>query len=177
MSQLILSQLPFLRRIASRWQQRAADRDDLVQDTLVRSLANAHLWQPGSNLRAWLVTIMRNQFLASLAKSGRAADAQRIYADVQSQISLGDSTARLMLRDVNRALHRMPNAQRQAITLVGLEAKSYTEVARAMGITTDAVRSHLARARQYLRDAVGPGRTASPISTRNGCVPRRVSVK
>lgn len=175
--QLILSQLPFLRRIACRWHQRAADRDDLVQDTLVRALANAQLWQHGTNLRAWLVTIMRNQFLASLAKSGRAADAQRIYADLQSQISLGDGTARLMLRDVDRSLHRMPNAQRQAVLLVGLEGKSYEEVAQAMGISADAVRCHLARARQYLRESVQSGRSASPVGSRSTGLPRLASVK
>ena len=177
MSQLILSQLPFLRRIACRWHQRVSDRDDLVQDTLVRALANAHLWQQGSNLRAWLVTIMRNQFLASLAKSGRSEDAQRIYADTQGQSLSGDDNARLILRDVDRSLRRMPNAQRQAVLLVGLEGKSYDEVGRAMGISANAVRMHLTRARQYLRESVHSGRGSSPLSSRNGTELRLSSVK
>ncbi|HKX09341.1 MAG TPA: RNA polymerase sigma factor [Stellaceae bacterium] len=177
LSQPILSQLPFLRRIACRWHQRVSDRDDLVQDTLVRALANAHLWQPGSNLRAWLVTIMRNQFLASLAKSGRSEDAQRIYADTQGHSLSGDDNARLILRDVDRSLRRMPSAQRQAVLLVGLEGKSYDEVGRAMGISANAVRSHLARARQYLRESVHSGRSSSPLGSRNGTELRLASVK
>ncbi len=174
---LILDELPFLRRVAGRWQARGADRDDLVQDTLVRALASAHHWQPGSNLRAWLVTILRNQFLADLAKSGRAADAHRIYADAMGRASDGDDYARLMLRDVDRSLRRMPNAQRQAIMLVGLEGKSYDEVAQTMGVTADSVRSHLARARQYLREAVQSGRSTSPIGGRSTRALRIVSVK
>src|SRR5437870_3633744 len=53
----IEAEIPFLRRAVRRWCREAADADDLVQDTLLRALASAHLWQPGSNLRAWLVTI------------------------------------------------------------------------------------------------------------------------
>src|SRR5215211_5333252 len=60
----IEAEIPFLRQAARRWRHReTADADDLVQDTLIRALANAHLWEPGTNLRAWLVTIMHNQFL------------------------------------------------------------------------------------------------------------------
>lgn len=175
--QLMLSQVSFLRRLACRWHQGVADREDLVQDTLVRALASGHLWRPGSNLRAWLVTIMRNQFLASLAKSGRAQDADRAYIDAMSQMLSEACHSRLLLRDVSRSLSRMPNAQRQAVLLVGLEGKSYDEVASMMGISANAVRSHLARARQYLREAVHSGRSASPIGTRGGAVARLASAK
>src|SRR6266849_5187010 len=58
--QRIETEIPFLRRTVRRWHREKADADDLVQDTLVQALANAHLWQPGSDLRAWLFTIMRN---------------------------------------------------------------------------------------------------------------------
>ena len=120
---------------------------------------------------------MRNQFLACLAKSGRTEDAQRIYADAQCQGQSGSDNARLTLRDVDRSLRRMPHAQRQAVILVGLEGKSYDEVARAMGISANAVRSHLARARQYLRESVHSGQCASPLGSRNGAALRRSSVK
>src|ERR1700688_5284280 len=65
------AEIPFLQRMVRRWHREAADADDLVQDTLLRALANAHLWQPGSNLRAWLVTIMRNQLLETLGRARR----------------------------------------------------------------------------------------------------------
>ena len=59
-SQQIENEIPFLRRAVRRWHREQADADDLVQDTLLRALASAHLYQPGSDLRAWLFTIMRN---------------------------------------------------------------------------------------------------------------------
>src|SRR6185503_3547305 len=65
-------EIPFLRRTVRRWHRDAADADDLVQDTLVQALANAHLWQPGTDLRAWLFTILRPRFLAVTARSTRA---------------------------------------------------------------------------------------------------------
>src|SRR6266478_9246594 len=65
----IEAEIPFLKRTVRRWHREKADADDLVQDTLVQALANAHLWQPGSDLRAWLYTIMRNRFLAGANRS------------------------------------------------------------------------------------------------------------
>src|SRR6266436_5285365 len=62
----IEAEIPFLRRVVRRWHREAADADDLVQETLLRALASAHLWQPETSMRAWLSTIMRNQFLATL---------------------------------------------------------------------------------------------------------------
>src|SRR6201994_1961029 len=69
----IENEIPFLRRAVRRWHRDKADADDLVQDTLVQALANAHLWQSGTDLRAWLYTIMRNRFLAGVNKSARSA--------------------------------------------------------------------------------------------------------
>src|SRR5437879_657790 len=63
-SRRIEDEIPFLRRSARRWHREQADIDDLVQDTLAQALANKHLWEPGSDLRGWLYTIMRNRFFA-----------------------------------------------------------------------------------------------------------------
>src|SRR5216684_7632520 len=68
---LVEAEIPFLQRVVRRWYRDAADADDLMQDTLLRALASAHLWQPGTNLRAWLVTIMRNQFLETVGRARR----------------------------------------------------------------------------------------------------------
>src|SRR6266851_5267277 len=68
----IEAETPFLRRVVRRWHREVADADDLVQETLLRALASAHLWQPETSMRAWLSTIMRNQFLATLARSQRS---------------------------------------------------------------------------------------------------------
>ena len=149
----IEAEIPFLRQAARRWRHcETADADDLVQDTLIRALANAHLWEPGTNLRAWLVTIMRNQFLSNVDRHQRAAGALQ---DLQAEASTSaNAELRLTLRDVERALQRLPAKQRSAILLAGIEGKSYTEVAEEMGLSVDAVRCHLARARDRLRTTV-----------------------
>jgi RNA polymerase sigma-70 factor, ECF subfamily len=149
----IEAEIPFLRQAARRWRHReTADADDLVQDTLIRALANAHLWEPGTNLRGWLVMIMRNQFLSNVDRHQRAALARE---DLQTEASTpADAEMRLTLRDVERALRRLPANQRSAILLAGVGGKSYIEVAKQMGLSADAVRCHLARARDRLRTAV-----------------------
>jgi len=149
----IEAEIPFLRRVVRRWHREAADAEDLVQDTLLRALANAHLWQPGSNLRAWLVTVMRNQFLATRVRAQRWSDPAEII-DVTDHRACADIEARLTLRDVERAFRRLPAKQRSAVLHAGIEGKSYREVAGMMGLSVDAVRCHLARARDQLRAAV-----------------------
>ena len=151
----IEAEIPFLQRMVRRWHREAADAEDLVQDTLLRALTNAHLWQPGSNLRGWLVTIMRNQFLATLARTQHWDDPAEI-ADIADHRASADVEARLTLRDVERAYRRLPAKQRSAVLHAGIEGKSYSEVARLMGLSVDAVRCHLARGRDQLRSAVYP---------------------
>jgi RNA polymerase sigma-70 factor (ECF subfamily) len=162
--QQIILQIPFLRRMVRRWHRETPDADDLVQDTLVRALVNAHLWQPGSDLRAWLFTIMRHQFLAELAKSNRAAALAKVCA-VDGPVE-DSREARLVLRDVGAVLRRLPMKQRAALQLAGVEGKTYEEGAAAMGLSVGAVRSHLARARYRLRAAVHGSDFRSPCADR-----------
>ena len=153
-SRQIENEIPFLRRAVRRWHRQPADADDLVQDTLVRALANAHLYQPGSDLRAWLFTIMRNQFLAGAAKANRFVTMLRVFAEADHGAGGDPSETRLVLRDVGGALGRLPSKQRVAVMLACIEGKSYEEVAEAMGLSVGAVRCHLARGRNRLRTAI-----------------------
>jgi RNA polymerase sigma-70 factor (ECF subfamily) len=159
-------EIPYLRRLARRWHRGGADGDDLVQDTLLRALANAHLWQPGSNLRAWLSVIMRNQFFAGLAKSHRAAEVHTEYAHDKRELANECGDARLTLRDVARVLDRLPTRQRSAMIMVGVEGHSYEELARVTGATVGAIRCDLARARERLRTVVLADEFCSPIAGR-----------
>ena len=153
-------ELPFLSRAVRRWHRHKFDADDLIQDTLVQALANAHLWQPGSNLRAWLFTIMRNQFLAAVARGNRADALLRLW-HASCPAEVGDAReARLVLRDVGAVLPRLPAKQRKALHLAGVEGRSYEEVAAAMGLSVGAVRCHLARGRDRLRAAVHGSETS-----------------
>jgi RNA polymerase sigma-70 factor (ECF subfamily) len=148
---LIVKEIPFLRRSVRRWRCEEADAEDLVQDTLLRALTNTHLWQPGSDLRAWLFTIMRNQFFAVATKSSRAAAALADHVAPGVASAASPLEARLMLRDVVAALGRLPCKQRLAVLLVGIKGNSYEEAARLMGSSVSAVRCHLARGRERLR--------------------------
>jgi RNA polymerase sigma-70 factor (ECF subfamily) len=172
-AQQIIGEIPFLRRTVRRWHRQKPDADDLVQETLTQALANWHLWQPGSNLRAWLFTIMHHQFLAAIARSKRAA-ALLQARDPSGRAAAEDSReTRLMLRDVGAVLRRLPAKQRTALQLVGVEGKSYEEVATAMGLSVGAVRCHLARGRGRLREAVS-GSEASPWARRSAPLRRPV---
>jgi RNA polymerase sigma-70 factor (ECF subfamily) len=160
------TELPFLRRAVRRWHREKADADDLVQDTLVQALANAQLWQPGSNLRAWLFTIMRNRFFAMAAKSNRLAAVLQDFAHDEQAVGPDPGETRLILRDVQGAFRRLPSNQRLAIHLVCIEEKSYEEAARLMGLSVAALRCHLARGRARLRVATRAGEDRSPFVSR-----------
>jgi RNA polymerase sigma-70 factor, ECF subfamily len=162
----IEDEIPFLRRVARRWHREKADIDDLVQDTVVQALANAQLWQPGTDLRGWLYTIMRNRFLAGVTRSNRSAAALQQMAADQPRPATGASELRLILRDLYAALRRLPSNQRSAVLLIGVEGKSYNEAAQTMGTSVGAVRSHLARGRDRLRTAVQGTDTRPPFAAR-----------
>jgi RNA polymerase sigma factor (sigma-70 family) len=166
----IESQLAFLRNAARRWYRDKPHADDLVQDTVVQALANAHLWrgdQPDSNLRGWLFTIMRNRFLAGRVRWKRSETALDAIAAADECVPAVASRpeARLMMRDVERALALLPSRQRTAIRLIGIDGLSYNEAARLTGMTVAALRCHLSRCRERLRELV-EGRTASPVRVR-----------
>ena len=158
----IASELPFLRRAARRWHRDKANADDLVQDTVVQALANARQWQPDSNLRGWLFTIMRNRFLANVAKSKRSGLLLDTIGAAEGSPSLGSSEARLVMRDLERALARLPERQQTAVRLIGIGGKSYEEAARLMEMSVAAVRCHLARGRERLRLML-EGRAEPPL--------------
>ena len=160
------SEIPFLRRTVRRWHRDKADADDLVQDTLVQALANAHLWQPGTDLRAWLYTIMRNRFLAGANKATRSASALKEIAEPGPISTAHASELRLLLRDLGAALRRLSSNQRSAVLLIGVEGKSYAEAAQSMGTSVGAVRSHLSRGRDRLKTAVDGTDTRTPFAQR-----------
>jgi len=173
-SRLIQQELPLLRRTARRWQRNAADADDLVQETVLRVLANAHLWQPGTNFRAWVQTVMRNHFFANCGKAARNRVAIAELAEDSAVTSRGDTAYfRLMLRDLREAVSRLPAKQREAVLLAGVEGLSYQEAASRMELSIGAVRCHLARARERLRNAVLAREETSPLAVPTSKRPAR----
>jgi RNA polymerase sigma-70 factor (ECF subfamily) len=148
---LMEREIPRLRRYA-RALTRSPDRaDDLVQETLLRAVAKAHLWQAGTDIRAWLFTIMHNQHV-NMVRSAMREDAMIDIAEMSSSlVATTDPTASRQLRELERALACLPDEQREVILLVGLEEMSYQEAARVLAVPVGTVRSRLSRGRDALR--------------------------
>src|SRR6266851_1302842 len=148
---LLEAQIPRLRRYARALLQDGSRADDLVQDTLVRALAKQHLWQPDSNLRAWLFTLMHNLFVNVVRQSVR----ERTMVDVEdvsaTLIATTDPTASRQLRELENAIARLPDVQREVVLLIGLEGMRYDDAAAILRVPIGTVRSRLSRARGSLR--------------------------
>src|SRR5579871_6093582 len=137
------AQMPRLRRYARGLTRDVNRADDLVQDTLVRALAKEHLWETGTNLRAWLFTLMHNQHVNDVRRNGREGIKIDV-ADMASElIATTDPTAGRQLRELERALGKLALEQREAILLVGLEGLRYDEAADVLGVPIGTVRSRL----------------------------------
>ncbi|HEY0522833.1 MAG TPA: sigma-70 family RNA polymerase sigma factor [Stellaceae bacterium] len=148
-------EIPRLRRYARALTRDSARADDLVQSCLVRALAKSHLWQPGTDLRAWLFTILHNQHVNDVRRSVREGVSIPVE-DVAPMLTVGSTQgATLQLRDLDRALARLPEEQRQVLLLVGLEGMRYEEVAAVLDVPVGTVRSRLSRGREMLRRLMG----------------------
>jgi len=144
----IVEQIPRLRRYA---RALAGDRnaaDDLVQDTLERAWTKLYLYRRGTDLRAWLFTVMHNVYV----NQRRAARPSTSLDDEMPELAQPvRETDTLVLRDLDAAIGRLPPDQREVLLLVALEDMSYVEAARVLGIPIGTVMSRLARAREKLR--------------------------
>jgi RNA polymerase sigma-70 factor, ECF subfamily len=148
---LLEEQIPRLRRYARALTRNTERADDLVQDTLARAIAKQHLWQAGTNLRAWLFTLMHNQNVNDVRHSVR--EGQTIDVEEMSNVlaATTDPTASRWVYELNRALSQLAQEQRQTIMLVGLEEFSYEETAAILNVPVGTVRSRLSRGRDQLR--------------------------
>ena len=152
---LVEREIPRLRRYA-RALTRATDRaDDLVQDTLVRALTKGHLWQPGTDIRAWLFTIMHNQYVNTVRRQARETATVDVEQVSSTLVATTDPTSSWQLRELDRALARLADEQREAILLVGLEGMAYESAAKILGVPVGTIRSRLSRGRETLRQLTG----------------------
>jgi len=163
-TRLVEQEIPRLRRYV-RALTRDTDRaDDLVQDTLVRALAKGHLWQPGTDIRAWLFTIMHNQFVNTVRRDMRETGMVDIERLSSTLAATTDPTARRQLAELDRALARLPALQREVVLFVGLEGMGYENVAQILGVPVGTIRSRLSRARERLRALMGRPDEGKPAS-------------
>ena len=146
----IISHIPRLRRYARALTGDSSAADDLVQDTLERAWRRLALWRAGSDLRAWLFTIMHNIFV----NQRRGEPRKLAYAVEIGGADLSPAMPqeeRLILRDLTKALANLPNEQREVLLLIALEQMTYEEAARILGIPIGTVMSRLSRGREQLR--------------------------
>ena len=143
----IVAHIPRLRRYARALAGDSHRADDLVQDTQERALAKFHLWRHGSDMRAWLFTIMHNVFVNQLKARREFALDETAEAKLES----APRSDPLALRDLDAALRQLPVEQREVLLLVGLEQLSYIEGSQALDVPVGTVMSRLSRGRERLR--------------------------
>jgi RNA polymerase sigma factor (sigma-70 family) len=140
--------IPRLRRYARALVGERAAADDLVQDTLERAWTKLHLYRRGTDLRAWLFTVMHNVHVNKVRAARPADTLDEDTPELAQRPAQGDA---LLVRDLDRSIALLPSEQRAVLLLVAIEDMSYEEVARTLGIPMGTVMSRLSRAREKLR--------------------------
>lgn len=150
----LIALLPRLRRYARVLTRDTGAADDLVQDTIERAWSRHAQWRPGSDLRAWLFSIMHNRRV-DVARAERSAP-------TEAPVDAADendwqAAARFDALDLQRAFDRLSEEHRQVLMLVAVEELSYESAAQTLGVPIGTVMSRLARARRRLRDEIDGG--------------------
>ena len=174
-ARLLEDHIPRLRRYARALTRNATRADDLVQGCLVRALAKQHLWQPGTDMRAWLFTILHNQHVNDTRSALREGAWTGLEATRSIPTVAPNALALLQLQDLERAIAGLPEGQRQVILLVGLEGMRYEEVASILDIPVGTVRSRLSRGRHTLRKMMEGGLAMTPWARHKPGYARRAS--
>jgi RNA polymerase sigma-70 factor, ECF subfamily len=170
---LLGPQMPRLRRYARTLTKDLLRAEDLVQSCLLRALEKEHLWEPGTDLRAWLFTIMHNQYVNDIRRLVREGSVLSIDDVGESLPAIPTIEASLELGDAAQAIAGLPRDQREVIILAGREGERYEEMARSLGVPIGTVRSRLSRGRSRLRELMGAGVADASYARRRGRVPLR----
>ncbi len=149
----VAAEIPRLRRFARVLAKRADLADDLVQETLVRAIAARAQFATGTNLRAWLFTILRHVRAAAVRRDSRSPTMP--LEDVREPAVSGGQEERQAMRDLALAFARLPKAQQEALWLIVVEGLDYAEAARILEVPQGTLRSRLSRARDTLRLGIG----------------------
>jgi RNA polymerase sigma-70 factor (ECF subfamily) len=160
---VVLVHLDVLYRSALRLTHNRAEAEDVVQETCLRAFRSFHRFNPGTNARAWLFTILRNAFLNRLRQSGReATEDATAWESAPESATLAPAWENpeeeffqtVLHGDVDRALKALPLAFREAVILTDLEGLSYKETSEVLGCPMGTVMSRLSRGRSLLRQAL-----------------------
>lgn len=150
----LLSVIPNLRAFAMSLVGAADKADDLVQETLVRAWDKRETFTPGTNLKGWLFTILRNEFYSQMRKKKReVSDPEGLMAERLSVHP--EQIGRLDMEDFKSAVNLLPEDQREALVLVGASGFSYEEAADICGCAVGTIKSRVSRARTQLGRILG----------------------
>jgi len=154
--------LPTLRRFARSLTRDASRADDLVQDTVERALKRLDSFQEGTNLRAWMFTIMRNHFISECRRPKPVAGSEELETGRYEEPIPGNQEDSVELREFTAAFSRLEKSDQEILILAGLENLPYPDIADMLDVAVGTVKSRVARARIRLRELhVGPRRAKS----------------
>lgn len=171
----LIREIPNLRAFAASLSGSMQLADDLVQDTLLKAWGNSDKFEPGTSLRAWLFTILRNTYYSLYRKRGREVqDSEGTYAERMA--THGNQESHLDLADFRKALAKLPEEQREVLIMVGATGLSYEEAAEICGVAIGTIKSRVNRARTKLAellsigsvDDLGPDRASAAAMQRAG---------
>ncbi|MGB2816844.1 MAG: sigma-70 family RNA polymerase sigma factor [Burkholderiaceae bacterium] len=143
--------VPRLRRYARALTGNREAADDLTQDTLERAWSKRVLWQPGTDLRAWMFTVMHNVFVNGTRRSRPTVSLDDLVVEDVGAATATSVETGVVLAELARALSLLPEEQREVLLLVGLEQFSYAEASEVLGVPMGTVMSRLSRGRERLR--------------------------
>lgn len=147
----LVTHLPALRAFALSLTRNRATADDMLQDTVLKAWTNLDKFEPGTNMRAWLFTILRNNFYSSTRKTNReVADVDNVFSNTLAVKPAHDGHLQMM--DFKAAFSELPVEQREALILVGAQGFSYDEAAETCGVATGTIKSRVNRARVRLTE-------------------------
>jgi RNA polymerase sigma-70 factor (ECF subfamily) len=145
----LISLLPKLRVQALALTRNRAAAEDLVQDAVANALAAQDSFTPGTNFAAWMHRILRNRFISTLRKQRETTDIEDLPASAFAVSAAHED--RMVLKELGRALNRLPSDQREALFMVVLQGLSYEDVAAATGCAVGTAKSRVFRARRQLQ--------------------------
>lgn len=149
--QRVEAEIPCLRRYALKLTRNRLAAEELVQECLVRGLSKQHLWREGTNLRAWLCTILHNQYINEIRRMVREGTVVEL-SEVDEQLACPAAQDKVLeWRDMRHALGQLTQGQREAVILIGLDGWSYERTAEVAGVPVGTVRSRLSRGRERLK--------------------------
>jgi RNA polymerase sigma-70 factor (ECF subfamily) len=174
---LLTAEISFLRAYATTLTGSLSSADDLVQETLLKAWKNWSSFQQGTNLRGWLVTILRNSFYSNYRKTRReVSDTDGIYT--HNLVARADQDSGFQLKEFRAALDKLTPEHREVLVMIGIAEMSYEEAVEICGVPTGTIKSRLNRARAKLAEHMGIRgiEDIGPDAVNSGVLSRATSV-